>query len=133
MAKDSKKTDEKAKKPKTSLRERNLKAAEAKDKPKRIRKAAENAAKPVGKARAALKTEFHVIPQKEDAGFFMKSRKATPSYFTKSLGELKFVTWPGRRETWKLVFAVFVFALTMGLFIAVLDFGLEKLFRTIIL
>lgn len=127
------KKNDKVKKAKTTLRERNLKAAENKDRPKRIRKAAENAVKPVGKARRALKTEFHIIPQKENPGFFTKSRKATPSYFTKSLSELQYVTWPGRKETWKLVFAVFVFAIIMGVFIAILDFGLEKLFREVIL
>jgi preprotein translocase SecE subunit len=121
------------KKPKTSLRQRNLKAAEAKEKPRRIRKAASNAVKPVGKVRNALKTEYHVFPQAEDAGFFSKSRKATPSYFVNAVGELKQVSWPGRRETWKLVFAVFVFAISIGVFIAILDFGLEKLFREVIL
>ncbi|MBP6962713.1 preprotein translocase subunit SecE, partial [Candidatus Saccharibacteria bacterium] len=40
---------------------------------------------------------------------------------------------PGRKETWKLVFAVYVFALSLGVFIAILDFGLEKLFKQVIL
>ncbi len=135
MAKDTKDTKkaEKAKKPKTSLRQRNLKAAEAKDKPRRIRKAASSAAKPVGKVRSALKTEYHVLPRKENPGFFSKSRKATPSYFVNAVAELKQVSWPGRKETWKLVFAVFVFAISIGIFIAILDFGLEKLFREVIL
>ncbi|MCA9324043.1 preprotein translocase subunit SecE [Candidatus Saccharibacteria bacterium] len=57
----------------------------------------------------------------------------TPSYFVSATNELRQVTWPGRKETWKLVFAVFVFAIVIGLFIAVLDFGLEKLFRQVIL
>ncbi len=117
----------------TSLRERNKRAAEAKDKPKRIRKAASTAVKPVGKVRSALRTEYHVFPQKENPGFFSKSRRFLPKYFYDSYQELKKVTWPGRKETWKLVFAVFVFSLILGGFIALLDFGLEKLFRNIIL
>lgn len=133
MAKESKKPDEKVKKTKTSMRERNLKATKAENKPRRIRRAASTAVKPVGKLGRALKTEYHVIPQKEEAGFFTKSRKLTPSYFRKSLAELKNVTWPGRKETWKLVFAVFVFAAILGIFIALLDFVLEKLFREVIL
>ncbi len=132
MAK-AKKIDEKTKKPKTSLRQRNLKAAEAKEKPKRIRKAASNAIKPVGKLREALKTEYHIVPQKKKPGFFTKSRRATPRYFSDSFAELKNVTWPKRRETWKLVFAVFVFAIMIGLFISILDFGLEAIFKKIIL
>jgi preprotein translocase SecE subunit len=129
----AKKKDEEVKKSKTTFRERNQKAAEAHDKPKRIRKVAASAARPVGKVRAALKTEYHIIPQKENAGFFSKSRRATPSYFVKAWQELKLVTWPGRKETWKLVFAVYVFAIGLGLAIALLDYGLDKLFRDVIL
>lgn len=129
----AKKKEEPVKKTKTTFRQRNQKAAEAHDKPKRIRKAAASAARPVGKIRSALKTEYHVIPQKENAGFFSKSRRITPSYFVKATQELKQVTWPGRKETWKLVFAVYVFAIGLGLAIALLDYGLDKLFRDVIL
>jgi preprotein translocase SecE subunit len=125
--------DEKDKKPKASMRERNLKAAEAKEKPRRIRKVASNAVKPVGKVRNALKTEYHVLPRTEEPGFFTRSRKLTPAYLINATKELRQVTWPGRKETWKLVFAVFVFAISIGIFIAILDFGLEKLFREVIL
>lgn len=133
MAKESNNKVSKVKKPKTSFRERNVKAAEAKEKPRRIRKAASSAAKPVSKVRSALKTEYHVFPRAEEPGFFTKTRRVTPSYFVSATSELKQVTWPRRRETWKLVFAVFVFAITIGLFIALLDFGLEKLFKAVIL
>jgi len=128
-----KKSEVKQKKAKTSLRQRNLNASEAKDKPKRIRKAASSAVKPVGKVGNALKTEYHLVKPKENAGFFTKSRSLTPKYISNSLGEIKNVTWPGRKETWKLVFAVYVFALSMGVFIAVLDYGLEKVFKQVIL
>lgn len=131
--KPSKKEDKNQKKPKVSIRERNRKAAESKEKPKRIRKAAVQAKKPVTGAAKVLTTEFHLLPRKNDSGFFTRSRKVTPKYFADSAQELKYVTWPGRKETWKLVFAVFVFALTLGVFIAVLDFGLSRLFRNIIL
>jgi preprotein translocase SecE subunit len=120
-------------KQKTSLRERNIKAAEAKDKPKRIRKVASTAIKPVGKIGSALKTEFHIIPQKKNPGFFTKSRKITPKYFSDSFRELKNVTWPGRKETWKLVSAVFLFAVSIGIFIALLDYVLEIIFKKIVL
>lgn len=121
------------KKSKTSLRERNLKAAESKDKPKRIRKAAKSAVKPVGIVGDTLTREFHVLPQKQNPGFSTKSRKITPSYFRNSWTELRKVEWPNFKNTWKLVFAVFVFAIGLGIAISLLDFGLEKLFRQIIL
>lgn len=130
---DTPKNSDSGKKSKASLRERNKKAAESKDKPKRMRKAATQAKRPVSGASKALTTEFHILPQGSGEGFFTKSRNVTPQYFVDSLAELKHVTWPGRKETWKLVFAVFVFALIMGGFIAILDFGLERVFRNVIL
>lgn len=122
-----------AKKSKTTLRERNKKAAESKDKPRRMRKAATQAKRPVSGAAKLLSTEFHVMPRSDSHNFFTKSRRATPKYFVESMAELKNVTWPGRSETWKLVFAVFVFAMFMGGFIAILDFGLERAFRNVVL
>ena len=129
----SKDKEKEPKKTKASFRERNLKAAESKEKPKRIRKVATSAAKPVGKVGSVLTKEFHIIPQSEASGFFTKSRRATPSYFSNAWKELRLVTWPKRKETWKLVFAVFAFAIGLGLTISLVDFGLEKLFREVIL
>lgn len=125
--------DDKSTKPKSSLRERNKKVAESKNKPKRIRKAAAQAKKPISGVGKVLTTEFHVLPRGSGENFFTKSRKPTPKYFSDSIAELRYVSWPGRRETWKLVFAVFVFALTLGSFIALLDFGLEQIFKKVIL
>ncbi len=55
------------------------------------------------------------------------------NYFRSSWQEIKLVTWPGRRETTQLTIAVFVFAITFGVFIAVVDFGLDKLFKQVLL
>lgn len=134
-SKDSKKSteDTKAKKPKSSMRDSAAKSRAKAEKPKRVRKAAGAAKKPVSKVGAALTKDYHLITPKKDDKFFTKSRKATPGYFRKAWAELKQVTWPGRKETWRLVFAVFVFSVVLGLYIAVLDYGLEKLLREVIL
>lgn len=55
------------------------------------------------------------------------------SYFKASYKELKQVTWPNRRQTFQLTFAVFIFAFSIGVVIAVLDYGLNKLFEFILL
>jgi preprotein translocase SecE subunit len=125
------KKDSKAEKPKSSMRDSAAKSRAKADKPKRVRKAASAAKKPVSKIGSALTKEFHVIEPK--GGFFSKSRKVTPGYFRSAWAELRQVTWPGRKETWRLVFAVFVFAIVLGTVIAVLDYGLEKLLREVIL
>ncbi len=56
-----------------------------------------------------------------------------PKFLRGAWGELRQVTWPGRRETWKLTLAVFIFALSFGSLIALADYGLDKLFRSVIL
>lgn len=54
-------------------------------------------------------------------------------YFRNAWKELKLVSWPSRKETWQLTFAVFVFAIVFAVFITAIDFGLDKLFRNVIL
>ena len=53
-------------------------------------------------------------------------------YFRESWRELKQVTWPNRKQTLQLTFAVFVFAVVFGAMITITDYGLEKLFKAII-
>jgi preprotein translocase SecE subunit len=55
------------------------------------------------------------------------------NYFKTSWHELRQVTWPGRKETLQLTFAVFIFAIGFGLMIAVVDYGLSKLFQEVLL
>lgn len=129
----AKKAEEKAKKPKSSMRDSSAKSRAKAEKPKRVRKAAGAVKRPVSSVGAALTREYHIIKPKKEDKFLTKSRKFTPSYFRSAWAEMKFVTWPGRKETWRLVFAVFVFALVLGTLIAVLDYGLEKLLREVIL
>ena len=54
-------------------------------------------------------------------------------YFINSWRELKQVTWPTRRESRKLTTAVILFAIVFGLLIAVVDYGLDKLFKEVLL
>lgn len=60
-------------------------------------------------------------------------RFVTPKYFKESWKELRQVTWPGRRETWKLTLAVIIFAIVFGALITVVDLGLDKLFKEVLL
>jgi len=54
-------------------------------------------------------------------------------YFVGSWRELRQVTWPTRRESRRLTTAVVMFALVFGLLIAVVDYGLDKLFKQVLL
>lgn len=55
------------------------------------------------------------------------------SYFRSSLRELKLVTWPNWKLSWRLTWAVLVFSIFFGVIVAVVDFGLDKLFKQLIL
>src|SRR3989344_4326715 len=59
-------------------------------------------------------------------------RWLTPRYFVNSWRELKKVTWPNRKETWRLTAAVFIFAIVFGALIAVVDYGLDKIFKELV-
>ncbi|MDB5184488.1 MAG: Protein translocase subunit SecE [Candidatus Saccharibacteria bacterium] len=56
-----------------------------------------------------------------------------PPYFRKSWRELKLVEWPSWPESRRLTFAVLVFAFVFGASVAVVDYGLDKLFREVLL
>jgi preprotein translocase SecE subunit len=56
-----------------------------------------------------------------------------PKYFRESWREVRQVTWPTRKETINLTVAVFVFSVIFTTIVAILDFGLDKLFREIII
>ncbi len=120
-------------KAKSTMRENAAKLRKEANRPKRVRKAAANATKPVSAFVNLINREFHIIKRKGDGDFFSKSRKLTPRYFREAFKELRLVTWPDRSETWRLVFAVFIFSIITGTLIVILDYGLEKVLRRIIL
>jgi preprotein translocase SecE subunit len=128
MAEDEPKKKRRVKNPET-FRERALKAGEETQKskakrPSRAKKAGSGAAK--GAARPLRK-----IGRTKPARLIGKV--VFPSYFRNSLRELKLVTWPGWKQSRQLTFAVLVFAVIFGASIAVVDYGLDKIFRNILL
>lgn len=60
-------------------------------------------------------------------------RFIVPKYFRNSFAELRQVTWPDRMQTVRLTFAVIAFATVFGIAIALVDYGLDKLFRELLL
>jgi preprotein translocase SecE subunit len=55
------------------------------------------------------------------------------SYIRSSLQELRLVTWPTRREGRRLTTAVIIFSVVFGALIALVDYGLDKLFKQVLL
>lgn len=56
-----------------------------------------------------------------------------PAYFRKSWHELKLVTWPSWKQSRQLTFAVLIFAIAFGALIAGVDYGLDKVFKNLLL
>lgn len=86
----------------------------------------------VASALGLLKPIFRILglilrPVKKVLGWLM------PRYFVNAWREVRQVTWPTRRETWRLTFAVFLFALIFGLLIAGVDKVLDEFFKKVIL
>jgi preprotein translocase subunit SecE len=54
-------------------------------------------------------------------------------FIRSSWQELRLVTWPTRREGRRLTTAVVIFSVVFGALIAVVDYGLDKLFRQVLL
>jgi preprotein translocase SecE subunit len=55
-----------------------------------------------------------------------------PPYFRNAFRELRQVTWPSRKDTWKLTLAVLIFAIIFGLLATLTDYGLDKIIRRIV-
>ena len=55
------------------------------------------------------------------------------SYLHGSWQELRQVTWPTKREGRRLTTAVIIFSVIFGALIAVVDYGLDKLFKQVLL
>lgn len=120
--------------PTESVRQKAEKVSTAAPKPRRIRKVASGASEGLKSVSAKGRREYHVIklPDNRVGRFMTKSRRILPAYFRESWTELKLVTWPNRRETVKFTTAVLIFALIFGGLVALVDYGLEKLFRNIL-
>jgi preprotein translocase SecE subunit len=54
-------------------------------------------------------------------------------YFVGSWQELRQVTWPNMKDTMRLTLAVIIFSIVFGLLIAAVDYGIDKLFKQLIL
>jgi len=117
-----------------TVRERTEKSTAGKPKQRRLRQTAGSAVKPFKVARKLGQKSYYLpLPDNRFWKFMNKRRRVIPRFFREAFQELRLVTWPGRKETWKLTTAVFVFAIVFGIAIAITDYGLDKLFRNIIL
>lgn len=110
-----------------TFRERAVKAGEAGDKPTR----SETVKKAGGSLFSPLTSPLRRIGNFKPVR--LVGKVIVPPYVRNSWKELKLVTWPTWKESRQLTFAVLVFAIIFGAVIALVDFGLDKIFRNILL
>lgn len=109
--------------------------AEVPKQPRRVKQATTAAAGKVKQTAQAGRREIHLVklPDNKAGRFFGKSRRLVPRFFREAWAELRQVTWPNRRETFRLTSAVLIFAIVFGSVVAATDYGLEKFFRELLL
>lgn len=56
-----------------------------------------------------------------------------PRYIRNSWKELRMVIWPNAKQSRQLTLAVIMFAVVFGVLIALLDYGLDKVFKQVLL
>lgn len=110
-----------------TFRERALKAGEAGGKPAR----SAGAKRTGGKVAAAIKRPFTYLGRFKV--FRLAGKVLLPPYIRNSWQELKQVTWPNWKQSRQLTFAVLIFAVLFGAVVAIVDYGLDKIFRNVLL
>lgn len=110
-----------------TFRERAIKASEAAGKPESPSRARQ--------VRGRL-ASGGAKPLKKAAGFRpvrLAGKVIIPAYLRNSWRELRLVTWPTWKQSRQLTLAVIIFAVIFGSTIAAVDYGLDKIFRNILL
>jgi preprotein translocase SecE subunit len=91
---------------------------------------------PKGDKKASVLTKRVDLPSQGTLGRSVSTPRwirAIGGYFAGSWRELRQVSWPTRKATWGMTFAVLLFTLVLAVIILLLDIGFEQLFKRIIL
>ncbi len=113
-----------------TLRQKTQKQADKKPKRRVLRNTASRVTAPL-RTLKPLGKPFQAKPVRKTARIV--SLIIWPRFFRGAWKELRLVVWPSRKETWRLATAVFIFAIVFGIIVAITDFGLDKLFKNVIL
>lgn len=120
--------------PSETVRERAERVQEESTKPSRRLKIQSTAAAAAAKPARGLAKVFNRQPFRWTGKILARTgRIIFPRYFVNSWRELRLVTWPDGKQTRQLTFAVLMFAVLFGALVAIVDYGLDKLFKEVIL
>jgi preprotein translocase SecE subunit len=106
--------------------------AETRKKPGRVRKLGSKASAGLKKTRITRNPVTKILARL--GRLILKIlRWIVPNYFVNSWREVRLVTWPSRKETWRLTMAVFIFAIVFGAMVAGVDKVLDIIFKKVVL
>jgi preprotein translocase SecE subunit len=114
-----------------TFREKAIKATEAGEKTSRSSKVKNRSGKALGSVFGPVGRVLGPVLRLKP--FRIIGRILLPGYLRNSWAELRQVKWPTLAESRRLTVAVLIFAALFGAAIAVVDYGLDKLFRNILL
>lgn len=69
---------------------------------------------------------------KSDKKAVRKQQNAISRYISESIGELRKVTWPTRKEATNLTIVVIIVSLSMSAFLGVLDYIYTQIFKLLL-
>lgn len=118
-----------------TVRERAEKQRQKQTLEPRRKKVASAATKPVRGFGKLLTREYDPIKVKKGRYSKLLSKRISlfPKYFSTSYKELKEVKWLTPRQAASLTFAVITFSVAIALFVQLLGYGFDKLFKEVIL
>lgn len=117
-----------------TFRERAVKATTQSEQPRRRSQLAQWLSKPFRLLGRGLTRLFRIQPFRAVGFVFIWiGRILFPRYFRNSWRELRLVSWPNWQQSRQLTFAVLAFAIVFGALIAGVDYGLDKLFKQVLL
>lgn len=104
------------------------------EKPRRIRKTAGKIKSPLSRFHKAGKKEVNLpLPDNKVGQILNKRVNLIPVFVKEAFSEISQVVWPNKKDTLRLTLAVFIFATIFAIFVGILDFALDKLFREFII
>lgn len=120
--------------PTPTIRQRASQAPSGSKKLRRLRSGSQTATRPLRAAAQFSKVEFYLpMPDSRLGRFLNKRRYWIPRYFREAWHEVRQVKWPNRKETRHMTVAVFIFAIVFAVVIASVDYGLDQVFKKVLL
>jgi preprotein translocase SecE subunit len=125
----SEKDNEKTRKQPETVRDRAEKAIADASKPKRSQ---------VNSEKAGRSKRLKILKKKQQDAKPKKEKKPrrfhiTPRFIREAFKEIKLVTWPNARTTFKLTTAVIIFATVFSIMVSLVDYGFGKIFKKVFL